>query len=734
MVLQNIALKKGKEVAGHNLQQWSKRNNGILHRNDEGTRYHSVESSSNKQLREELAKEHVKELSNKQKAKKEAREIDKDFFMSVLGSTATKREAKAYLQRFSPPKTSEPRPPTPERKHQTSKPGVNLGVFYAPTAVEGSPKFVQHPYTQKKTESEPQLHVALVKIRAPQELDDKTLSGVGRTLSQLARLGLISVVVVDCDGRTNGASVQTPNWRDLSTQQANRVVTAIDSNNSKGARLVDNVIAVNEESETPKYGSVTQTNAHVILRTLLMTPLKRGIIPVLPTTAYTNLTQTAVPVTGSDTVLALLKELAGLPTEIPYDEDPIEVKKRMEKLRSEISVDRLIILDPLGGVPTPNRPNGYHVFLNMEQEFEPARHDLLRGMDSENTSNIVLTSIKKPSVSGIMKSNPVSKLVEQEFGSLAQEAATAPDIPSPSKHANSYHLQNLKLARSVLALLPPSSSAILTTPDEAANSGRFVPFQPGGVGTRRSRNPLIHNLLTDKPVFSSSLPVGRLGQKTACSLETFPNPASTVTPTTFAKHGMPITIFPNPVTTRWEPPMSGKPQIALTDPRIDLPRLVHLIDDSFGRKLDVSEYLKRVDGRIAGVIIAGEYEGGALLIWELPPGVVDDGSPESRARMVPYLDKFAVLKRSQGSGGVADAVFTAMVRDCFPNGVVWRSRTTNVVNKWYFERSRGTWKLPGTGWTMFWTTPDMDRQTFLDYEGVCRGIEPSWADGKKTLD
>jgi amino-acid N-acetyltransferase len=135
------------------------------------------------------------------------------------------------------------------------------------------------------------------------------------------------------------------------------------------------------------------------------------------------------------------------------------------------------------------------------------------------------------------------------------------------------------------------------------------------------------------------------------------------------------------------------------------------------------------------VIIAGEYEGGAILTWETPPGVLDYGTADSRARMVPYLDKFAVLKRSQGSS-VADIVFKAMVRDCFPSGVCWRSRRQNPVNKWYFERSRGTWKLPGTGWTMFWTTPDlsMDQQTFRDYEGVCRGIVPSWADNKAILD
>jgi amino-acid N-acetyltransferase len=104
--------------------------------------------------------------------------------------------------------------------------------------------------------------------------------------------------------------------------------------------------------------------------------------------------------------------------------------------------------------------------------------------------------------------------------------------------------------------------------------------------------------------------------------------------------------------------------------------------------------------------------------------------------MVPYLDKFAVLKRSQGAGGVADIVFNSMVKDCFPDGVCWRSRRDNPVNKWYFERSRGTWKIPNTNWTMFWTTSnlDVDQQKFSDYESVCKSIEPSWADIKAVVD
>jgi amino-acid N-acetyltransferase len=590
---------------------------------------------------------------------------------------------------------------------------------------------VQQPVQDKFTLA-PQLHVALVKIRAPQFLDDDTLNGIARTLSQLGRLGLLSIVVVDCNG------VSEPNWRKQATEQADRIVHAIDSYGGEGARMVDNVIGVSETSIGPETAAYLKGKTHVIMRKLLMTPLRRGIIPVIPPIGYTDTSQTSVSVKANDIVLALTRELAGFqPAPLP-DEDPDVIRERLEALRKEVSLDRLIFLDPLGGIPGSDRPNGYHVFLNMEQEFEGVKEDLLKGKTLNQEETTLQLESKQDVVTDLGSSNPFSRFVETEFGSLKASGGENSGVTKPPLDDNSKHLENLQLVRSVLSMLSPSSSALLTTPDEAANSGKQpdTPFQAAGVGTRRQRNPLIHNLLTDKPVFSSSLPMGRLGPPSSSKkCEQLAFPAHHISPTTFAKHGMHVSIFPDPKKIPWEPPQPDKPGLSLTDSYIDLPRLVHLIEDSFNRKLDVKDYLNRVNGRIAGVIIAGEYEGGALLTWELPPGVPDDGSPESRARMVPYLDKFAVLKRSQG-GSSADLVFKTMVRDCFPRGVAWRSRKNNPVNKWYFERSAGTWKLPNTGWTMFWTTPDLslDHQTFLDYEAVCREIEPSWADNKSLLD
>jgi amino-acid N-acetyltransferase len=203
--------------------------------------------------------------------------------------------------------------------------------------------------------------------------------------------------------------------------------------------------------------------------------------------------------------------------------------------------------------------------------------------------------------------------------------------------------------------------------------------------------------------------------------------------TTLAKKGLPVTIFPDSRASPWRPPKPGSPRLRLTDTCIDLPRLIHLINDSFNRELDAEHYLRRLEDSLAGIIIAGEYEGGAILTWERPFGLTEEAA-YSQGRLVPYLDKFAVLKKSQGAGGVADIVFNAMVRDCFPGGVCWRSRRNNPVNKWYFERSSGVRKLPESNWAMFWTNPDaaLDEQLMTDYEDVCRSVVPSWADGKQA--
>ncbi|KAL8775973.1 MAG: hypothetical protein Q9213_008422, partial [Squamulea squamosa] len=649
----------------------------------------------------------------------------------MIRATATKREAKTYLSRFRSDKSKESQLTGKETRKDDV--GVNLGNLYVPIrAVDQSPVFEQGPSkAQYVDQVSGPLHTALVKIRDPQATDDSTLRAVGLTLVQLSRLGMSSVVIVDCG---NELQTNDPNVRRLAIEQADRMAAAIDGHGGQGARRLDNVLIACHTNEGFKSSVKITSGIHVTHRNLILNPLRRGKIPIVVPIAFDSTTQALVHVPANEAILALTRDFAGLRSAVHTEADPHMAAEKVKSMQKAISLDRIILLDPLGGIPALDKQDQSHIFINLEQEYGAIKSELSSLIFSEVAVDKAETrSLGTPSkgknepAAAFTSSNPISISGEAQ-SSFAGNAK----YPEPATSAISHnisaqagiHLQNLDLLRETLAILPPSSSGLLTTPKKAANSDRSPQdsFSTPGVGTRRQRNPLIHNLLTDKPVFSSSLPYSRTQQSE--DQPAFINPA------TFIKRGMPISIIPDPRSHPWQPPSPSSPSISLSGPPINLPRLIHLIEDSFNRKLDVSHYLSRIGNRIAGIIIAGEYEGGALLTWESPP--------KNPSVMVPYLDKFAVLKRSQGAGGVADIVFKAMVRTCLPNGVCWRSRRDNPVNKWYFERARGTWKIPDSNWTMFWTTEGLQkgegRGVFGDYESVCRGVVPSWADNKGVID
>ena len=634
----------------------------------------------------------------------------------MLSSTATKREARSYLSRYSPQKPSRQDPRITSRHV-----GVNLGSLYLPVrSIDESPTFIQAPEQPHFDDDRfGHIHIALVVIENPQLIEDSILAGIGRTLSQLSRLGLKSVVVVR--SLEQGTNYVSSSLQEAMTQ-ADRVVQAIDQHGRPGARRLDSLIEVTALDQESAASVKVRGPIRVTNRKLLIIPLKRGVIPVVAPLAFVPESQELRLVDADEIALALTRDLAGIPAGTSHDEEPAQVADKIRSLQRMVSIDRLIILDPLGGIPSGDEAYEAHVFINLEQEYASIRKELLSlrsGTDDIPISENLSTTAPQDHVPGIQLSNA--------GGSLPAPATNTPARAMRAKNATSVksHVQNLDLLNDALGLLPPTSSAIITTPQEAASptSALSMPSSSLGVGTRRRRNPLIHNLLTDKPVFSSSLPVRPHGLSST---------VSEAAHATFVKRGMPVTIIPDPCLCPWKPPTASTPCIQLSDSRVDLARLVYLIEDSFNRTLDVSHYLSRISDRIAGVIICGNYEGGAILTWEAP-------FPGCRAeQMVPYLDKFAVLKRSQGAGGVADIVFKAMVGDCLPDGVCWRSRRDNPVNKWYFERSKGTWKMPSSNWTMFWTTDGVEandnRGVFGDYAKVCRNVVPSWADKKGIVD
>jgi len=629
---------------------------------------------------------------------KERQRAERDQLTRLLKESPGKRDARNFLKHFDQPKPK-PRPEpsiATAHAHAHHETGVNLGNLYEPTkAIQNSPVFSREEPTEKPlqlNDLEP-VHLALVKLRQPQALDDETLGGIALTLSQMARLGLNIAVVMDCDdANPQDAQQWDPAWEMRLREQASHLVSALEDFNEPGAFLVDHALYYTANPSQPSHARVQVRNTQ-----LLFPPIEDGIIPVIPPFAYDSEFR-KVRVDADHALLALTREFSGLGAYHVDAETPTHFGGAV--------LDRIIVLDPLGGIPSEHRADGAHVFINLEAEYKDVREELGR--------------------------------VEPPFLS---------SYPSKTRGSLSRHTKNLDMVQKALKLLPPSSSALIITPAEAAISSQSaqLPTPSASVRTRRSKNPLIHNLLTNKPMTSSSLPD---------SLVTRPLASAAPNSATFLKKGIPVTILPDPrVTGPWQPPSPSNPAIELnTDPRINFPRLVDLIEDSFRRKLDVKDYLDRVRGRIAGVIIAGDYEGGAICTWETP-SFLPYPPPADSPLWVPYLDKFAVLTSSQGSGGVADIVWGALTRTAFPKGVCWRSRTTNPVNKWYFERAVGMWNLPDEYWTMFWTTDGVVEEwakkerlegngqvsgvskagpTRWDaYVNVCSEILPSWADNKK---
>ncbi|EGY18869.1 acetylglutamate synthase [Verticillium dahliae VdLs.17] len=603
---------------------------------------------------------------NEEKRRAEDRQ---DIVVSVLQASATRRDAQGYLRKYAPLTKTQDAEPGDQRSR--SLPPSGWATKSPVRSISDAPQFIQGNRPNSTSSFDEPFNLAIVKLRLPQLLDSDALHGISKTLSQLRKLGLVSVIVLD-----GGADSS----RSLYRQQAHRLQQALDVFGPPGAKVAD-------QSFSPKSThdhSFMPSSVVVQFPQVLIRALQNEEVVIIPPVMVSRDLGTTDAVDADDAIIALTKYFAGFQFIDQHDLEPQSGPSSGAAARIA-SIERIIVLDPLGGTPIEGPSGPCHRFINLEQEFEP-----------------IMKTLKTSDMPG----------------------ASYPDQISSS---NAIHAKNLNLSKRLLTMLPSTSSVLISTPSLAAT--KTVESLPT-VTTRNRLNPLIHNLLTDKPVFSSSLPLERV------RTEKSPGKGySEAHVATVVKRGMPLTIFPDPTKELWLPPKPGASRLRLTDKCIDLPRLQHLIEDSFGRKLDLQHYLNRVNDNLAGIIIAGEYEGGAILTWEKPAGL-DNKTAYETGRFVPYLDKFAVLRSRQGSGGVADVVFNAMVRGCFPDGVCWRSRKDNPVNKWYFERSLGTCKLNESNWTMFWTTSQLSLgdPKLQDYQDVCYRVEPSWEDKQRAAD
>lgn len=236
-------------------------------------------------------------------------------------------------------------------------------------------------------------------------------------------------------------------------------------------------------------------------------------------------------------------------------------------------------------------------------------------------------------------------------------------------------LANLTLIRDCLAHLPRSASGVLVS--------------------HRSPKSLIANLITNKPALSPSLAHDSLPRRNMAHQPTI------------VRHGLPIRVYRK-----------------MDD--VDEDKLTHLLEASFGKTLDRQPFYDRMRRDLDFCIVAGDYSGVAIVTNEIARSPEPPFAPLEGAKPVAYLDKFAVLPSLQGDGTV-DFLWGALRDESWglglldalnpnPGGLqgqgiardlVWRSRSNNPVNKWYFDRSTGFFNIPppkgaATGFSLFW--------------------------------
>lgn len=525
--------------------------------------------------------------------------------MSILRANPSLRDTRSYLASFGLKPRLIPRETKPERSVQQTAEQVPLATETRPPDIASQPR-----NEVVASILDPIVHrTALVKLQGP--FNDRQLESISRGMVYLEKLGLLSVIVVENDQLARGEEQE----RALIVEDTMRVVSALEKQGARARPVLGAVVRLgpkpgDEDSTEERDYAVPEAHTFPSDLVHIRSALRAGEIPVLPPMALDSFYRSA-RVDANDVIAALARgmvEASALEEQTKRDGS-----KEPEVYQNEIDLTpmRLMIINREGGVPSYARSGLPHLLVNLTSEFSYIKDTFDPRWDNSHPSSI----------------------------------------------------SNLSLARTCLAYMPPTSSAVMVS--------------------HRSPSSLIANLITNKPAVSSSLPHALLQGNRKLTPHT----------PTLLRRGLPI-------------------RVLRTLQEIDRPKMKALLEQSFGRTLDEGPFWERLEKSLDFVIVAGDYAGAAIVTREDYPTGSSNFSP------IQYLDKFAVLPSHQGDGTV-DFLWVALHDESYglglsfsanPNGgkegvgegrdLVWRSRANNPVNKWYFERSTGHVRMGD--WVLFW--------------------------------
>ena len=533
--------------------------------------------------------------------------LRQEFFLSVLRANPSSRDAKAYIDSFGLKQRQPPHKQSPTQKPST------LENSTAKEQTESALPTRTSPIIASILDPVHQ-RTSLVKLQGP--FTDRQLDSITRGLVYLKKLGLVSVVVVENEDLVGGEDED----RSKIVAETVRVVQSLERQGGKARPIVSPIARLGPKDENEVSTGYDIPEAHTFPSDLglIRSAIQAGDIPILAPLALDSFCRT-VRIDANDVIGALARGMTEAATELrPKIPQPPDGSHPEFSEEVDLTPLRLMIVNREGGVPSYARFGLPHLLINLTSEY--------------------------------------SFISETFQNSWKENHPTA--------------LKNLALARTCLAYMPPTSSAI------------FV--------NHRSPSSLIGNLITNKPALSSSLPHALLQGNRKLTPHT----------PTLLRRGMDIRVIRG-------------------TQNIDRVKMTYLLEKSFGRVLDQEAFYKRLETHLDFLIVAGDYAGVAIVTLESPRDCDStlELPPDSHLPIT-YLDKFAVLPSHQGDGTV-DFLWVALHDESYglghpfsvnPNGgkqghgegrdLVWRSRANNPVNKWYFERSTGHLRVGE--WLLFW--------------------------------
>ncbi|KAI5955831.1 ARG2 [Candida jiufengensis] len=549
----------------------------------------------------------------------------RNLILSILKSTTTKREAKNYLTKyqnqfdFTNLKFANVKEDDPLNQRDNQR-ELFINRFLNQ----------KNPFTNIYDDEETKLkkipsRIAIFKIKFT-NITLKQWRGIVETFKRLITLGISPIILLDYDHLPNDSFRSNELYM---IDQANKMLNIL----GKPEDQADLKATILRTLFTTNNGKPTIDSLESIL-----IPLYQGTIPIIQPIVY-NADNTKQEILKCDKLLYSLCE--GL------------IEKRTTDL---LSVEKIVMIDPLGGIPSIERKQTSHVFINLSQEY----------------------------------SEILSELYIGHIGPKVRDL----------------HVENLNSMNSILTFINDKSgndetTGIITTPEIMSINNDQL-------------NPIIYNVLTDRSIISSSLPST--------------NKRTPQVSTTIIKKGVDVQIFNHD-----DYDGNFSMDYLFKHKLVDKEKLVNVLNDSFGKKLQVDEYFKRINKNLATFILVGDYDGAAIITWE-----------QNNGDKIAYLDKFAIAKKNQGLPGLADIIFKIILQS-HPTELIWRSRKVNPVNKWYFERCCGCMSSPESQWKIFYTGDIFDKridrlkraepskngvvnigEKLKEYSAICEGIVPSF--------